>query len=169
MIKSFNSSPVTPTSRRHAFTSFERMRVFLVFMGNLHLFFICSLDVYQQRTSPHLYDYLKIAEFPHLSNIRQPDWKAAYNKIKQRSQKRNAAFCLSKQFGEDASDDHCGRAYSQCYYAECDHIFFLQYSAIALFTNSAVPSPPALSMFARNLPSAAYICPSDASISAEHS
>ena len=59
-------------SRRHAFTSFERMRVFLVFMEILRLFFICSLDVYQQRTSPHLYDYLKIAEFPHLSNIRQP-------------------------------------------------------------------------------------------------
>ncbi len=47
----------------------------------------------------------------------------------------------------------------------CLLIAYFTYSAIALLTNSAVPVPPALSMFVLNSPSAAYILPRPARVS----
>ena len=46
---------------------------------------------------------------------------------------------------------------------------YFTYSAIAWLINSAVPFPPALSMFVLNSPSAAYILPRPARISLVHS
>jgi predicted SnoaL-like aldol condensation-catalyzing enzyme len=46
---------------------------------------------------------------------------------------------------------------------------YFTYSAMARLTNSAVPFPPALSMFVLNSPSAAYILPRPARISLVHS